>query len=466
MHVGGVAIYDPSTVVGLSAEKRTGSPKTKSKLEYADIVKFVSDRTHLAKPFKKKLNHVLLDLDYPYWVDDPDFDISNHMRHYSLPKPGTWQQLCALAEDIFAQPLDLSRPLWAFVYIDGIDAVEGVPKGSFAILSKAHHCAIDGASGVDIASATHTLEPKFDTASSALAQRPQSKPSLIEKVKGFQRRGMKNSARGYRVAKDLLPKLVKSAPSVLRSNNWRPSAFIPMTRFNRNISVERAFGGSSFSFEETKLIREVVGDVTLNDVVLAVVAGAMRAYLEPLGELPKKPLKAMAPMAVKSKNRDAKEAGNDVANMAVSLCTHIADPIERLREIHKSAASEKALMNTLGAHNIAEVNKLSPPILSSLSLRSYTRIGVNRFTRPNVNTMVTNVPGPRVPLYFSGAKLVKQVNMAPLHHGVGLVHTVFSYCGEMTIGFMACKKMMHDPEHYEQCLASSLESLKAAVQAS
>lgn len=449
MHVGGLAIYDPSTTAS-------------QKIKLDDILSFVSERLHLAKPFRKKLSHVPLGADFPYWVDDADFDIRKHIRHYTLPKPGTWKQLCDLAASLFAQPLDLDGPLWEFCYIDGINKVDGVPKGSFAILSKAHHCAIDGASGVDIATATHTLTPNPEPVSEP-PYRPEPEPNIVSKLMRAQLNGIQQPIAATRSYAKLLPGVARSAKEVLTSPNWRPSILLPTTKFNKNISNQRVFGGSAFSIADAKVIRQQVGEVTLNDVALAVVGGALRAYLEPINDLPKRPLMAMAPVAIKSKSRSATDTGNHVANMSVALATNISDPIARLKHIHQSASAGKKLMASIGAEHIANANKSTPALLASMSIRLYTQSGVNRLTRPNVNTMVTNVPGPNIPLYFCGSQLVKQFNMSPLHHGLGLVHTVFSYCGEMTIGFNACANMLPDPERYEQCLDESFESLYAAA---
>lgn len=451
MHVGGLALYDPSTF----------SPDKKQKIGFQQIVEFVSDRTHLAKPFLKKLSRVPFDIDFAHWVDDPDFDIAEHVRHYSLPKPGTWDQLRLLTQDLFAQPLDMDKPLWMFIYIDGIDSIEGVPKGSFAILSKAHHCAIDGASGVDIASATHTLSPEFKPLKIPASTKPLDPPSTLAKLvnaRGFFSKQLKSARL---ITEGLVPTLLKSNIDLIRSNNWRPSLLVPHTRFNRDVSKYRVFGESTISLEEVKAIASLVEGATVNDVVLTIVSGALRAYLEPLNELPKRSLIAMTPISLKSKKRNAQETGNNVANMAVKLHTEIAKPMQRLAAIRKSTLFEKTLVERFGPQRLAELNKLTPSVLASFNLRLYARLGVNTVTRTNVNTLVTNVPGPKVPLYFCGSKLIKQVNMAPLFHGAGLVHTVFSYCGEITIGFLACQKMMDTPAEYEACLNSSIKSLKA-----
>lgn len=449
MHVGGLAVYDPST----RAEKT---------LSYSEIISFVSQRLHLAKPFRKKISHVPLETDYPYWVDDPDFDIKNHMRRYTLPEPGNWEQLCELAADMFAKPLDLTGPVWQFIYIDGINDVEGIPKGSFAILSKAHHCAIDGASGVDIASATHSISPEVETPSTVPAYRPKPPPSLLRKLA---RSNLNMSLQPLKTAisiQKLTPGSLKIAGEIVRRKQRVPSMLPPMTRFNKDVSSTRSFGSVSIPMDDIQLIRSHVEDVTINDVVLAIVGGAMRQYLEPLGELTKKTLVAMTPIAVKSKKRNAKKTGNSVANMTVELATDVSDPIERLIQIKTNAQTAKAQTMKLGPSRLSAATKVMPPLMSSLSFRTYTQTGGNRFMRPNANTVVTNVPGPNIPLYFCGSKLVAQFNMAPLHHGMGLVHTIFSYCGTLTVSFNACGKMLQNPRDYEKAIAHSFSDLKAA----
>ena len=167
MHIGSIAIYDPSTAPN-------------SFVRFKDILNFIDSRMHLAKSFRRKIANVPLSLDYPYWVDDADFDLEYHVRHIALPQPGDWRQLCIQASRLHSRPLDLSKPLWEFTVIEGLNNIPGVPKGSYAIVSKIHHAAIDGVSGVDIANAVHSIDPAGAIATPERPWIPERTPTSVE----------------------------------------------------------------------------------------------------------------------------------------------------------------------------------------------------------------------------------------------------------------------------------------------
>lgn len=447
MHVGGLYIYDPGT-----AEN--------GDLGFEDVVAYVAARSHLAKPFRKKLSRVPLGVDFPYWVDDESFSAERHFRHYQLDAPHDWTALCNLVGKIVAEPLDLSQPLWQFNFITGLDALPGIPKGAVALLTKAHHAAIDGASGVDIDSAIHSVH-QIPPAPAPDRGETNPTPNMITKIIRAQINAMTLPFRSADTLRALSPGLLRVASGLLGGEARLPPMRAPMTRFNRNVSADRAFGGAAFGLDQIMAIRRAVSGVTVNDVVLAIVGGAMREYLDARGELPSGPLAAMAPISVRS-NRNAGATGNDVANMAVSLGTHLDHPLHRLTHIHESANNSKDVTATLGAKSLSEASKNTAPWLGNITMGAYARVGVNALSRPNTNTTVTNVPGPRQPLYFNGAQLLAQYNLAPLMHGMGLVHTVFSYNGLVTIAFNACPKMIPDAREYEASLMRSLAALSEA----
>lgn len=166
MHIGGLGIYDPSTALG-------------GAVGFKDILKYMEGRLDGARTFRQKLVRVPLDLDHPYWVEDENFDLEYHVRHVALPKPGDWRQLCILASRIYARPLDMNKPLWEYTVIEGLDNVEGVPKGSFALLQKTHHAAIDGKSGMEISMALHDLDAKMKPRKFDRSWKPEKPPTHL-----------------------------------------------------------------------------------------------------------------------------------------------------------------------------------------------------------------------------------------------------------------------------------------------
>jgi len=312
MHVGSIAIYDPSTAPG-------------GEVTFKGILEHIAGRVPLVPSFRQKLARVPLDVDHPYWVNDPDFDLEFHVRHIALPRPGDWRQLCIQAARLHARELDLQRPLWEFYVIEGLDNVEGVPPGSFALVSKVHHAAIDGVSGAEMTAVIHDLEPDVPPPTSSDTYEVGPQPSPIELLT---RAGINNLAQPFRFAK-----LVRrTARNTMRNLNALAASAptVPRTRFSGSITAHRAVDGVAFDLAEVKRIKSAVPGATVNDAVLAVVAGALRRYLSEKGELPDTPLQALAPISVRTEG-EAGTMGNQVATMTVGLPVTIADPLERLR---------------------------------------------------------------------------------------------------------------------------------------
>ena len=449
MHIGSIAIYDPSTAPN-------------SFVRFKDILNFIEQRLHLAKSFRRKLANVPLSLDYPYWIDDPDFDLEYHVRHIALPQPGDWRQLCIQASRLHSRPLDLSKPLWEFTVIEGLNNVPGVPKGSYAIVSKIHHAAIDGVSGVEIANAVHSIDPTGAIASPEKPWIPERTPTSVELLGRAQ---VNTLATPIRLARTI----VKSAPGIARmigglARGKLHTTFgrVPRTRFNGSVTMNRVVDGRDFSLAEIKDIRTRLPGATVNDVVVAVVGGAMRKYLKSINELPRESLVCMAPISVRQPGEKS-SLGNQVSAMTIPIGTHIADPFGRLQFVHEEAEASKALTNAAGARQMAEYSSFMPSTLTGLAARLYVRLGLANRIAPMFNTVITNIPGPPVPLYMNGARLVTQYGLGPVFEGMGIIHPVFSYCGRITISFTSDRSIIPDPEVYANCLQESFEEMKAAA---
>jgi len=236
----------------------------------------------------------------------------------------------------------------------------------------------------------------------------------------------------------------------------------PKTRFNGKVSPHRVFDAVPFRLAEIRDIKNAVPDATVNDVILAIVGGGLRTYLEAKDELPKESLTAMAPISVRGEGEKA-ALGNLVSAMVIPLGTHIADPMERLKYVHDQAVNSKAMTNAVGARSLADYSQLIPSGLAGLAARLYTRVGAANTHAPVFNTVVTNVPGPRVPLYFCGAKMLASYGTAPVFDSMGLINPVYSYGDAIAVSFTADRDMMPDPENYAAALRSSFEALKAAI---
>jgi len=450
LHVGGVSIYDQSTIPG-------GGP-----LRFKQILQNIADRLHLAKPMRRKVVRVPFDWDHPYWVEDKTFDLEYHVRHIALPQPGDWRQLYILAARILANPLDMSKPPWEMYFVEGLDHLEGLPSGCFAVISKTHHCAIDGASSMDLLALLHDLTPEPTKIT------PPEKPWVGEEDPQPQELMLRavgnNLMQPWRIA-ETMAKAVPVVGDALRpvfQPPPQPPAPIPRTRFNRTIQSHRAIGLRRYRLDDVKAMRKRVPGATVNDVAIALCGGALRRYLEAKQELPAEPLLAMAPVSVRAET-ERNTMGNKVSGMFVSTGSHIADPAKRLAHVQASSAQSKALTNAVGARQMTNAMQFIPGALMVAGTRFAAEAGLANVQNPAYNVTITNVPGPQVPLYSMGAKLVTMIGFGPLTHGIGLMFPVSSYNGEFTISFTACREIVPDPRFLEQCIDESFQQMRTLI---
>jgi WS/DGAT/MGAT family acyltransferase len=450
MHIGSILIYNPVTAPG-------------GFVRFKDILRFIESRMQLSRTVRQRLVRVPFDLDYPYWIEDPDFDLEYHVRHLALPKPGDWRQLCIQAARIFARPLDLNRPPWEFTVIEGLDNVPGVAKGSYAMVTKVHHAAIDGLSGIDLMEALHTLTADTPPPADHDPWQPEPVPSPASLVARSWLNAVANPVRQLEVAAKAVPGLARAVRGLATKDFALHGEMIaPRTRFNQVISPNRVIEGRSVPLAEIKAIRQAVPGAKVNDVFLAIIGGAMRRYLAAKDELPDKTLTAMAPISVRGKDEKG-DMGNQVAAMIAPLGTHLADPVARLAYVFSQTTNSKAMSDALGARNMTEMSKVSPALFLALAAQAYTRLGLaNRVALP-FTTVVTNVPGPPVPIYSAGARLESMMGLLCLTDGLGLGHVVQSYVDEATIAFTACRNIVPDPEFYAECIEASFQDLRSAA---
>jgi len=448
MHIGGLAIYDQSTAPG-------------GGVTFKDILKFFEKRLHKARAFRQRLVNVPMSLDYPYWIEDPDFDLEFHVRHIALPKPGDWRQLCIQTARLHARPLDTSRPLWEAYVIEGLDNVVGVPEGSFALVTKFHHAAIDGASGAEIGAAIHDVSPEDNVDPPENDLSPERFPTAMELLgrtavttakKPFEFVSLvgRNASTAWRFGRGLLNKELQLTTKA------------PRTRFNGNVSPHRVFDGRSFSLDEIRAIKSRIEGATVNDVMVSVCGGALRQYLESKGELPEESLVAMAPVSARPEDM-RKAAGNMVSTMSLPVRSDVADPLDRLRAVHGESQQAKKLIRTLGASLGTELAHFLPSTTTGLVATAYGRYGLAKRMPPIFNTVITNVPGPNFPLYSMGSRMVANFGLGPVTHGIGLFQPVIGYNGQITVSAISCRQMMPDPEFYCDCLTEAFDDLQKAA---
>ena len=419
----------------------------------------VESRLKLSKVFRQRLVETPLDLSFPYWIRDPGFDLEKHLPSIKLSKPGGMSELMQLAADIWGQMLDRERPLWDITFVAGIDSIAGISKGSFALITRVHHAAVDGKASTEMMTALLDMTPDVRQVEGEDTWVPEKLPSTLGVItRSWSKAGSK--------AVDLAGFVSKAAVDAVNLRDDKQLQKIeppprllsaPSSLFNQPIASERTFWGKNFDFERIRAIRKAVPGVTVNDVVLAICAGGLRRYLSARNELPTKPLVAMAPISVRAEQEGT---GNQVSAMLVSLATDIENPLDRLAHIRANTQRSKVHASALPANRLTD---FLPSETLAAAARVYTRTRLGGHHRPFFNVTITNVPGPPVPMYVAGARVHSAFGMAPILDGLGLILVVVSYCGRISIGISSCQQIVPDPQNMAECFARSLDELERAV---
>ncbi len=461
-HVASVAILDPSTTPS-------------GTLTVADIEALITERLPLLPPLRWRLLEVPLGLDYPYWIDDEDFDLNFHVRELGLAAPGTDEQLADQVARIVSRPLDRGRPLWELYLISGLQS------GHVALLTKIHHAVIDGMSGAEIMGLLLDLTPELRTIEPA---GPWGDNEPIPGELGMLLKGIAGAARYPLRALTALPRalpnleetqfktipgaaalgrlVTRAQQTITRAEGVieRTSLVAPKTSFSGRVSAHRRFTFGQLSLDDVKQVKNAHG-CTVNDVIVSICAGAVRHWLIEHGELPPEPLVAQIPISVRTEEQIG-TYGNRIMLMAAALHTEIADPVERLLRTHESLGDMKVRHRALPASLLADANHFIPPAVFSRAARLTFGIATSRPGRPVWNLVISNVPGPQFPLYCAGAKLVANYPVSVITHGMGLNITVMSYLGHLDFGIVADREQMPDVALLMGWLREELEQLMPA----
>ncbi len=449
-------IYDPSTAPG-------------GKVTFKGILEELDARLHLADVFRRRLTELPGGFHRPYWVDDPNFDLEYHVRHIGLPQPGDWRQLCIQTARLFARQIDLRRPPWEITVIEGLNSVPGVPKGSFAMALKLHHCAVDGMASVQMIAALHDLAADSPRPAGPDSRwQPGPLPSTVDLLSRTAVNAVLQPLRAGTVLASSAPNAVRALASlpgklvggvVSRVARGEVPSFPPKTRFNQTVSPHRVFEARFHDLADFKRIKASVPGATINDVALAYVGGTLRAYLDGHGELPDESLVAACPMSMR-KAGDTSSNGNVLFGRLQTLGTDIADPLKRLEAIAESTAASRSESDSTRTQ-LLELIGTVPTSLLGMTAKAASALP---FSGPTIaNTTVTNVPGPTEPLFFSGARLVRVAGLGPLVAGLNLIHVVASYNGTLSISATADRDSLPDPARYAECMEQAFQELLAGA---
>lgn len=446
-HIMGVYIYDPSTAPG-------------GFVRFKDIIRHVESRVDTSPLFKRRLHRLPFDIDHPYWVEDEHFDIEAHMSHARLPEPGDWRQFCIAVARWFSKPMDMNRPLWDIYIIEGLDRIPGIPKGSFAMLHRVHHAAVDGASGAHAFIAMSDIDAQ---GTPAIPEPPPVEelgeaPSSAETLSRAWSASMQSPVKFMNALMKMSPAIVASARKSIAEGGM--TAGVPETRFNVPVGPHKMFDATTVALADVAEIRKKVPGATVNDVVLTTVGGALRKYLQKHKELPKESLVAVAPVNLRGKGRKASTPGNQVSAMSVPVRTDIADPLERLAAVRDYTVEAKEAKAGVSARIMTDLSQHIPGATMAAVARLVTS---ERFAVRGTNLFISNVPGAQVPLYLAGAKLVQQHGMAPLANNMGLFVATPSYNGRIAFSIISERAIMPDIAFFRECIDESFADLMAAA---
>jgi diacylglycerol O-acyltransferase / wax synthase len=463
-HVAFLGIYDPSTAPG-------------GRLDMQSTTKLLRERLHLLPPLRWRLVEVPLGLDLPYWTEDPDFDLDFHVRETAVPTPGDDRQLAETVARLFGRPLDRRRPLWE-LYV-----IHGLTEGRVALLTKIHHSVVDGISGNEIMATLLDPEPAGRQIPPPAPQPPAppvptDRHMLMRGLRGVPRQplralrsipntvagftdlpganalpGIPTLSRAYSRARRLLGS--EEHAGILEVTTARP----PKTPFNGPVSAHRRFAFGSLSLDSVRAIRRDYG-TTVNDVVVSICAGAVREWLLERDALPEDPLVAMIPMSVR--RRDERGTwGNRISMMIVPIPTDEPDPGRRLQRTHELLRSAKDRHSALPASLLTDATAFIPPAVAALAARN--TVDILSRTRPPLNLVISNVPGPRSSLYCAGAELLANYPVSVIVDGVGLNITVVSYKNRVDFGIVGDREQIDDAWAFLDGAARALDQLSEST---
>ncbi len=406
--------------------------------------------------FREKLADSRFNPDHPVWVEDADFDVDRHLHRIGLPSPGGRQELAEICGHIASLPLDRTRPLWEMWVIENIAGTDAHDGGRLAVMTKVHHAGVDGVTGANLMSQLCSTEP--DAAA----------PEPVEGVGGGSELEIAVSG-AFKFATRPL-KLVNVVPSTLstvvdtvkRARGgfaMKPPFVAPKTAFNANVTGHRNIAFAQLDLEDVKKVKDHFG-VKVNDVVMALVSSTLRKFLEDRGELPDSTLVAMIPVSVHDKSD--RPGRNQVSGMFASLETDIDSPAERLKSIAAANSVAKQHSSAIGATLLQDWTQFAAPAVFGVAMRLYASTNLAA-ARPVHNLVVSNVPGPQLPLYFLGSEVKAMYPLGPIFHGSGLNITVMSLNGKLDVGIVSCPELLPDLWDLADDFEVALEELLASA---
>jgi diacylglycerol O-acyltransferase len=406
--------------------------------------------------FREKLANTPFNLDHPVWVDDNNFDLSRHLHRIGLPPPGGRLELSEICGHIAALPLDRSRPLWEMWVIEGVAGTNAQEDGRRAVMTKVHHACVDGVTGASLLSQLCSTETEA------------SPPEPVDGVGGANQlqiaaTGLAKFASRPLHLVNVVPATVSSVVKTLQRAGAgramaRPFA-APRTTFNASVTARRSIAYAQLDLEDIKKVKNHF-NVKVNDVVMTLVSGVLQQFLLDRAELPASSLVAMVPVSVHGKSD--RPGRNQVSGMFSRLETQISDPAERLKAIAEANSVAKEHSSAISATLLQDWSQFAAPAVFGLAMRAYARTRLTR-SRPVHNLVISNLPGPQMPLYLLGCEVKAMYPLGPVFHGSGLNITVMSLNGKLDVGLIACPDLVPDLWELADDFAVGMEELLLAA---
>ncbi|MCW4353383.1 wax ester/triacylglycerol synthase family O-acyltransferase [Hoyosella sp. YIM 151337] len=424
LHVCALMTLDPSTVPG-----GYSFPKLRAALE---------ERTENMPVFRRKLHNPPFNMHHPVWVEDDEFDIEHHVHHVAVPPPGGREELSELCAHIAAQPMSRRRPLWEF------HVIEGAADGSLVIVAKMHHAGIDGVSGASLMAYLASTEP--DAPLPILPEHQRKNPGAPGPI-DIVSHGIRGIASRPVVAARLLREIAAPVPrfvmKAVRKEGMRIPFTAPRTSFNATITGRRSVAYCQAELDDVKKVKNAFG-LTVNDVILAVCTGALRTYLADRHELPRTPLLATIPVSVRGRSQRDDQGSNKVSSIFSSLPTHLQDPADRLRYLADANRKAKEHHAMVPADLLQDVAQFASFGTLGLAVRAYSSLRLAERHPVIHNLVMSNVPGPPMPLYLLGSRITGMFPFGPVFHGAGLNITAISREGRIDFGIIAAANLVPD----------------------
>ncbi|WP_370961154.1 wax ester/triacylglycerol synthase family O-acyltransferase [Amycolatopsis sp. cg9] len=440
LHVCGLLTLDGSTVPG--------------GYTFAKLKEKLDERVRLIPAFRRKLHNPLWNLSHPVWIEDEDFDLDHHVHRIGVPAPGDRAELAELCAHIAGQQLDRAQPLWQ-LYV-----IEGLADGQIAVLLKMHHASVDGVSGASLITYLAGLEPD---APAPVIEQPGNPgtPSALDLLRSGVENVVRRPAEVVRLLPDLLELVPRWLGKALRGKGMPVPFTAPRTSLNGTITGHRSVAFAQLDLDRVKEVKNAFG-VTVNDVVLALVAGALREFLEARGELPDDPLVATVPVSVHDRT-ERDHGSNKVSAFFASLPTHLPDPAARVFFLAEANRLSKDHHYDIDADMLQDWAQFSAATAFGLAVRAYSALRLAEKHPVVHNLVVSNVPGPPMPLYFLGARITGLYPLGPVFHGAGLNVTVLSNAGKVHVGLLGARELVKDLWPLADALPEALDELLKAA---